>query len=549
MPFDSRDYNPVVNDWFEREIKYEGEGVAEFDNPKGWVKGHSVVHVAETGKFHVKMDVDEFECQKTLGLDGRLGDLEWLLTGKRPQVVGGMSMSSISSESANVCSKLEIQTEDGIFSVADKSIRFNSMFDDVHFYPTVAYFGSRQEPRAKYWVLPLSNFAVLCPPLFGYHPIYRHPLRFHIVPVVPEGLIGRERQEAYLLANGRNNLIVFKFGRGLAFIEPLPDFSERKRKLENCEACNLITAVMVGRTGNRSLDFPEAIAWLPIDAIHLLTLASGHLVGSAWIEFRAANGNLVRRIHLTNLWQANFQKGHAAIGVHQIGRLLSQAPQKLSPNLRVAIRHLVKGTRKGLGTEDNLSYLVRAIDTLCEPLKSPPYDPAQFDAARWQQVQKEAKSAGDAIRQIARKADASGNETEAECEKLIADRISSAANTSRRLQMDEAMSVLLQWAGLHDAAIVEQHFLNNPRPDGVKTLPQVVSMYRGRTIHESYFMFSDGTHNIEDVGRIQRHLTDILLRVILKNLGYAGEYRSVLAPGDKPLDWVTPSTSAEQLGY
>jgi hypothetical protein len=47
------------------------------------------------------------------------------------------------------------------------------------------------------------------------------------------------------------------------------------------------------------------------------------------------------------------------------------------------------------------------------------------------------------------------------------------------------------------------------------------------------------------------HLHDLLLRVLLKTVGYDGPYQSPIPPlmQRRSVDWVTPATAAGLLGY
>jgi hypothetical protein len=97
--------------------------------------------------------------------------------------------------------------------------------------------------------------------------------------------------------------------------------------------------------------------------------------------------------------------------------------------------------------------------------------------------------------------------------------------------------------------VVEEYCRKNPRSDGRTTLPQVLAMYRARIIHDNYFIFSDNTHDLKDIVRVQYHLHDILLRLLLRKLDYDDVYQSPIRSGDMALDWVQENTPAVKLGY
>jgi hypothetical protein len=546
--YEWENFKPKVNNWFSTRIEYTGTGRAEFTNPKGWVEGEVNVQVDETGEISISMEVDpdKFYCECSLGLENRMGDLDWLLDGRKPSVIGSAVMSGGDLNPKNTCTKLFLRTDAGSFEILDINILYFAIHHKIQFWPHLCHFEANTTQRAKYWVLPLSNLIAYPFSIPGDHPFLRHPLRFF--PTLTDNLSDEEKQHLLFLWNNSNNLVLFKSGRSLSFMEPLIDFEERKDRLENHQANNLITAVMVGRVGGKSIDFVQAIEWLPIDSIDLLSLATGTLVGIPWIEFRDANGHLVKRLHVGPIGQSDYHKGHAAIDVRRLGQLLTQAPHELTPSLRVAIRHTVRGSNKGLGREDNFSHLVRALDTLCQAssLASSSIDPSRLIAIK--QITKDASAA---IRQVAEQAKAAGSlDEEKTIRNIVAQRVSTATNFEQRPKFDEAISLLLDNAKLPDAYIVESFYKVTLRLDTRETLPAVLSMYRARSIHDNYFVLSDGTHDPRDITRIQRHLHDILLRLILKKLNYTGVYHSPIARGGEvPLDWVKPDTPASELGY
>jgi hypothetical protein len=84
------------------------------------------------------------------------------------------------------------------------------------------------------------------------------------------------------------------------------------------------------------------------------------------------------------------------------------------------------------------------------------------------------------------------------------------------------------------------------RPDWAN----LISTYRNATLHEGYLDF-ETKHDPREVASVSAHLKDALTRIVLKECGYVGTYDSVLRGGYGPqsVDWVTPATSAEMLGF
>ena len=99
--------------------------------------------------------------------------------------------------------------------------------------------------------------------------------------------------------------------------------------------------------------------------------------------------------------------------------------------------------------------------------------------------------------------------------------------------------------------IVDAHYLNNPRSDGIQTWSGVLSKYRGAPIHSGFFNISENKHDANDIVTIETHLHDVLLRIIFKIVRYEGTYQPPVTkePWDAPTDWVVPSLPARELGY
>ncbi|MEG5042419.1 MULTISPECIES: hypothetical protein [unclassified Microcoleus] len=132
-----------------------------------------------------------------------------------------------------------------------------------------------------------------------------------------------------------------------------------------------ITAVMVGEVGSESIDIDKLTNWLPFGLLPLLSLATGSEVGIPWIEFRDANGGLVRRIH-KRFGQPKFSRGHTTISEQynqETGYLLTCAQSSThygKAPLGSVIFDLVQSSSDSLTIEDKLNKICRAFDYLCE---------------------------------------------------------------------------------------------------------------------------------------------------------------------------------------
>jgi hypothetical protein len=159
------------------------------------------------------------------------------------------------------------------------------------------------------------------------------------------------------------------------------------------------------------------------------------------------------------------------------------------------------------------------------------------------------RNANTDIAKLAQEQEALGRSAVAASLRKVAERtLSNPANIDR----DFGLSVLslLDKFGLHDSGVVDAYYAENPRSDGRKW-HQVLSQYRGLCQHGDAFRFDDETHSALEVFRLAQHLTDIVARILLIQIGYQGEYQSATAKwaDAKTTDWVTPQTPPVDLGY
>jgi len=70
-------------------------------------------------------------------------------------------------------------------------------------------------------------------------------------------------------------------------------------------------------------------------------------------------------------------------------------------------------------------------------------------------------------------------------------------------------------------------------------------------VHEGYFPIGAGKCSRQEGFRLVNHLHDVLVRILLKMIGYQGTYVPTVArvAAQKVVDWVTPNTTAADLGY
>src|SRR6266403_1036487 len=216
--------------WFSTRMSYDGEGSAEFHDPAGIVKGSAYVNFDEFGQSRIEMTIDEVDTEHPL----QMGLME-LFSGSKPvKTEQGLSLPIGGLQ--NACTKLTVSSDKGEFS-ASQGLHYGYSLgglgdnsEQLTFHPLGAEFKVSNSGEPCYWVMPLSNFISR---FIAQHPaVDTHVLR----------LAGQDNRESAT----KQPAILFEFGDGFGFIEPLPDYEERKSNLKEGRERHCITALMIG---------------------------------------------------------------------------------------------------------------------------------------------------------------------------------------------------------------------------------------------------------------------------------------------------------------
>lgn len=545
----------VPNDWFSAGISYEGWGRAEFHDPPGAVEGAACIRIDDSGTLSVELTVERTVSEQPL----RMGLIQ-LFSGQKPvEVSGGIGISG-GGKPPNTCTKLTVTTAQGEFSATgDLHYSYSvDIFDrnsgSATFTPLRSQFDTAGKGQPHYWVLPLSNFLSR---FISRHPtLDRHPLRIYPTPIVPDGLAEEDAFIATHNANLKNRLIRFEFLGRPGFIEALPDYDQRAKNLTDGRDRYSVTAVLVGEMGSQSIEQADLEGWFPDDFLRLLSIVTGTPVGAPWIEFRDAQGELVRRVHV-KLNLSAFSKGHRPLeeGVHSgTGYLLTRymsSPDRGASYLNVVLKHLFQAARYGQSIDDKFIYLARAFENLCQRYGFKARDLMKsLDPHYKQAVAGILSKAAGQIRDEARAAAGAGQLDQSRLLDSIAERTVRTPG-GKENSFGLAVTGLLRHFSLPDADIVDAYYMANSRPDGIPTWSGVLSKYRGAPVHTGFFNISGKEHDFDDVWTIETHLHDILLRIIFKIIGYDGTYQPPVKTmtSTTPADWVVPGLPARELGY
>jgi hypothetical protein len=537
MAFDPITLVSTPNTWLETRVRYEGAARAEFTSPPGVIEGPATVCFDAAGACRVRIKVERIDASDpetfSLRTAGTLGT--YLVYGE-----------------ANPCSSLTVRTDSGVFAGGDRIIHDGLPPDaeqQVELRPIHSRFEVAGAEPAKYWVLPLANF--MPDPWNGFiHPeLANHPLRLRPTPTIPADLPEEDRAMAEFHVYHQHNLFSFLLNGEPGFIERMPDYTKRVTLVRHRRS-RRITAVMVGPAHVQDVEWFDYEGLFPLDVVSALSLATGVPVGAPWVEFRDEKGALVRRVHIC-FGAGRYEQRHATLHPHLLrngpgyvlGKVLA-APDRGKKYLRVAINHALSAAKRGT-LEGRFISLCRAFETLCRHHGFI----NQNLAARLEPAQQEAVKT--LLREVAGKVREMRNAEPDPGRKAVLDTIAGRAQSAAQTEKSFGLAVadLAGKFGFQDEQVLDAHLAAHPHHTG-KPWPGILTHYRAAATHDAYFDFAS-REDLYTILRVMNHLHDLLLRVLLKTVGYDGPYQSPIPPlmQRDSLDWVTPPTAAGLLGY
>lgn len=501
--------------WLEDNIKYAGEGRAEFANPRVILEGPVIIAFNESGESEIQMEFRNISgCVEPNILE---------LLNRNVSTEEYFRILRFSKQiEANQCTKLEVVTPNGTFSSIGINIKHyipNYLNNVLNFFVLTSQF-EVHDKEAKYWVLPLYN---LITNFYRYSREWTHPLSI----------------------SSKHVGIIFKFNCSTCFIEPLEDYEVRKEELTNFKKPKKITSIMVGELRSIPKDSESLDQQVPINFLELLGLATGTEIGSPYIELRTAEGELVKRIHVEHNNPIYF-KGHVAMDEfcgRGIGILLDNGQSLLhlgNSYMIATLKHLVRAGSRNLDIDEKLIHIFQALDGLCEI----------FDLKTQNLNQRINTSQQKKIKAILEKAsrDISAIAVDDEQSHVIGE----IANRTRTIPAGTArdfglsLSDLLKLFDLADANIIEDYYQDS---ENRKSWIRFLSHCRGVEIHKGFLEFDGDEFDFTEINVIRAHLHDILFRLVFKMIHYDGTYRSPIQTLPKEANWVKPNTSPKMLGY
>lgn len=127
----------------------------------------------------------------------------------------------------------------------------------------------------------------------------------------------------------------------------------------------------------------------------------------------------------------------------------------------------------------------------------------------------------------------------------IAERTRSAHLTDRSFGL--AVEGLARHFGLRDSEVLAPYYAGHSKRGG--TWVGALSYYRGAVFHEGFLDIDSLTTTLGEVVGFILHLHDLVVRVLLKIIGYSGKYqpRLIRATAAESADWFQPGIPVDHL--
>jgi hypothetical protein len=556
------DYLPQPTTWFSKTLNYTGIGRIEFSEPKGWVEGEISCEVNHVGEMTVVLKVQDWENSAEPNAPNSVSSRDWLISGI--QVTNNLPwrMYLIPQPTNNSIVSMSLQTSNGGSLTSDHipNYTWDPIGNTVKLYVDIATYTANGQSKinAKYWVLPCINLNLNHP--FGvteshrYTNLRQHPLRIFPVSKKTDEFLSSdapENDKAWVQHNlmAMSYIVGFFFDGEPAFIERLPNYDQIKQELADGTARLGVTSVMIGTYSS------EADEMRPVDLLPVLGLATGRPVGASWIEYRDQAANLVYRIH-ANLGRYTYRRGRPVVHdiIHHggLGKLLTEASRSttLSNSL---IRGALRNSANAISGEDGTTifyYAFTALDGLftyynieqmIHPFKS---SLTQSQISDIESILVQAKKDIEYLKtKIAAPSSPIGKK-----QSEVIDRVASKTRSQplqKRTQFGDNLVALVSHFRFSDVDVLDTYYSNVD--DWIKK----VNVYRNTTMHETHYSDVFDSKTRQDFEQITPHLIDILVRVLLKTIGYTGNYAPFMQSpnSSEVLDWVQASTSPRHLGY
>jgi hypothetical protein len=549
MIFDIKDYAAQMNNWFEPKLEFEGTAVTEFSSPRGVLGGPARVTFSGSGSADIELEVVDVSIE-----GGYPGLLMNFLEAEVPERQGEKTtFKKVAAE--NPCTSITVTTSTGTFTskrVLAYGYSAGSQKTVMRLHPEDFLFDVSRNVEPRYWVAPLLNFVTDYPR--GPRELNKHPLRLRRIADVAGGLSSREQLLAGIKANEENHLLLFEHAGRLVFIEPIPGFHKRD-SVESLSSKAQLTAIVVGELGPNSAEsISELEKWFPFDLLSALSFATGIEVGIPWLETRGPGGELRSRLHArlgkpqSGKGDPVFHRAHygpeSGIGIF-ISKFLA-ADSAIRRALEVPMNLFVSASPGSASVDDNLGFIFRALESLCKRHGMSHQDlEGRLNQRNLLEFKTAVGQAAGRLMELKKENHQVGDPDQYRILEKIQSRLANVGRKEKDFGI--AVTELSKKFCFPDADILDTKYIASTYG---KSWASMLSEFRGATFHEGYIEFRT-KHDIHEAFKILRHLHDLTARIILREIGYSGQYQSSVSrwSGFFDLDWVKPTFTPEQLGF
>ncbi len=508
---------------FDIQYDYSGSGEAVFDDPHAELRGPASVRPGENGQPVVEMSVEQSAPQIETDFD--LMEVEY---GSRPLPGGGRAVSVGGKQNR---AQVTIRSNGGVFrSTPDWNYCFSNVTPGhtltFRLRPTKSEFVSATTAQERFLLMPLTDFT-------------------SDLPYCPATILGH-----YGLENtGQPTLrgVGFQIGGQPGFIEQITGADTDTAGIKAWTGDARLTAIAVVPIIDPTMVDPWG--WFLNVFLRLLELATGNEVGCPWFETRDECSELVRRIHIRAGAAQPTGGGYGAVtkAIHwsngdYLAAALSAAEAR-EPFFSIALRHCIRAGFPGLTLDDQLAHLVRAMECLCARYGFGKQDlTIGLDSGLRDQIDGVLKNAQSRVQAFANTVPDPGRTSTLR----IAERVRSAAQVDKSFGL--AVKSLADHFGFLDFEVLRPFYAAHPGPGG-RDWVQSLSYYRGGVFHEGFLDIDSPGTPVGDVLGFILHLHDLLVRILLKIIGYRGTYqpRIIRATAAETIDWFRPGVNVDGL--
>ena len=533
-------------EWLDLKPSYSGAATALFGSTSRALRGTASTSIDEHGILSV-----EFEMRQGGRSIGPSSDDLAMILGGDATRRGSARRIPLGVQQTR-CTGFKVETADGRYEITagfDHDLKLETGGTSLRFRPLRSRFTRRSRAKPVYWVMSLVN--CMC----SFRPQVDDRLR-HVLRVLPPkrasrlaaALVGVRTRHGALLSN----YVSFQHAGCQGFIEPIERFPQLRDSLVRGEVRSAITAVMIGEIPPAHRSNRNVNEWIPYDLLLLLSLAAGVEVRAAWVELRSARGKLVSRHHSQGY--PCYSKGYSFIdeSIHGgTGELLTKWPRAElvdSEAALAAMRNIVESGQYATRTlDDGMRHMGVAIELLATAVGVRGMSRIAPKSQR-QALARIVDGASGEIRELAAEARAAGNRGLQRALESVARDVKNCRGP--RQSFGELVSALCGHAGLCDPSIVEAEYQQDPWDTSQKTWEGLLTRCRGRATHGG-LIDADDPRQIDILYHVTNHLRDLAVRVLLKQIGYAGKYQPSVIVGSTraSVDWVSSETLALRLGY